>query len=118
MHEQLPKGYEAKDVEGRWKQHWEEERTFTPDLEKAKADPANTYSIVIPPPNVTGNLHIGHSLNITLQDILCRHQRQLGKTVLWVPGCDHAGIATQNVVERRLKEEGKTRDDLGREAFI
>lgn len=118
MHEQLPKGYEAKDVEGRWKTRWEEERTFTPDMEKAKADPENTYSIVIPPPNVTGNLHIGHALNITLQDVLCRHQRQLGKTVLWVPGCDHAGIATQNVVERRLQEEGKTRYDLGREVFI
>lgn len=118
MHEQLPKGYEAKDVEARWKRRWEEGRTFTPDLDRAKADPKNTYSIVIPPPNVTGNLHIGHALNITLQDILCRYQRQKGKVVLWVPGCDHAGIATQNVVERRLREEGKTRDDLGREAFI
>ena len=118
MHEQLPKGYEAKDVEGRWRQRWEENKTFTPDMDKARANPENTYSIVIPPPNVTGNLHIGHALNLTLQDILCRHQRQLGKTVLWVPGCDHAGIATQNVVERRLKEEGKSRDDLGREAFI
>ncbi len=118
MHEQLPKSYEAKDVEGRWRQRWEEGRTFTPDLDKARANPENTYSIVIPPPNVTGNLHIGHALNLTLQDILCRHQRQLGKTVLWVPGCDHAGIATQNVVERRLQQEGKTRDDLGREAFV
>ena len=118
MHEQLPKGYEAKDVEGRWRQHWEDTKAFTPDMEKAAANPENTYSIVIPPPNVTGNLHIGHALNLTLQDILCRHQRQLGKTVLWVPGCDHAGIATQNVVERRLKDEGKSRDDLGREAFI
>ncbi|MDL2209821.1 valine--tRNA ligase [Desulfovibrio sp. OttesenSCG-928-O18] len=118
MHEQLPKGYEAKDVEARWKKRWEEDKSFTPDLEKAKADPQNTYSIVIPPPNVTGNLHIGHALNLTLQDILCRHQRQKGKTVLWVPGCDHAGIATQNVVERRLQEEGKSRDDLGREAFV
>ena len=118
MHEQLPKGYEAKDVEGRWRQRWEEGKTFTPDMDKARANPGSTYSIVIPPPNVTGNLHIGHALNLTLQDILCRHQRQLGKTVLWVPGCDHAGIATQNVVERRLKEEGKTRDDIGREAFV
>ncbi|CAK7001682.1 MAG: Valine--tRNA ligase [Desulfovibrio sp.] len=118
MHEQLPKGYEAKNVEDRWRKKWEEEKIFTPDMERAAKDPENTYSVVIPPPNVTGNLHIGHALNITLQDILCRHQRQLGKSVLWVPGCDHAGIATQNVVERRLAQEGKTRDDLGREAFI
>ena len=118
MHEQLPKGYEAGNVEGKWRERWETRQTFTPDMDKARANPENTYSIVIPPPNVTGNLHIGHALNLTLQDILCRHQRQLGKTVLWVPGCDHAGIATQNVVERRLATEGKTRDDLGREAFI
>ena len=118
MHEQLPKGYEAKNVEARWRKRWEEEKTFTPDMDKARANPDETYSIVIPPPNVTGNLHIGHALNITLQDILCRHARQLGKTVLWVPGCDHAGIATQNVVERRLAQEGLTRDQLGREAFI
>ncbi len=114
----LPKGYEPKDVETRWKERWEKEKTFTPSLEAAQSNPEGVYSIVIPPPNVTGNLHIGHALNLTLQDILCRHARQLGKTVLWVPGCDHAGIATQNVVERRLKEEGKNRNDLGREAFI
>ena len=118
MQEQLPKGYEAKEVEARWRTKWEEEKTFTPDMDKARKNPEDTYSIVIPPPNVTGNLHIGHALNLTLQDILCRHQRQLGKTVLWVPGCDHAGIATQNVVERRLQQEGKSRHDLGREAFI
>lgn len=110
----LPKGYEPWDVEKKWLDHWEENKTFTPDPE-ADGDP---YSIVIPPPNVTGVLHMGHALNITLQDILCRFQRQQGKNVLWVPGTDHAGIATQNVVERQLKTEGKTRDDLGREKFI
>ena len=73
---------------------------------------------MIPPPNVTGALHIGHALNQTLIDVLCRHARQKGKNVLWVPGTDHAGIATQNVVERALAKEGKTRQDLGREAFI
>ncbi|MDL2306543.1 valine--tRNA ligase [Desulfovibrio sp. OttesenSCG-928-C06] len=115
--ENLPKGYEPADIEQKWRDRWEREKTFTPQVpESASGD--NTYSIVIPPPNVTGNLHIGHALNLTLQDIMCRHNRQLGKTVLWVPGEDHAGIATQNVVERRLAQEGKTRHDLGRDAFI
>lgn len=110
----LPKGYEPKAVESRWREHWETNNSFTPDMDSA--NPA--YSIVIPPPNVTGSLHIGHALNLTLQDILCRHARQKGKKVLWIPGTDHAGIATQNVVERQLAKEGKKRDDLGREAFI
>lgn len=110
----LPKGYEPEDVEKKWLDHWKENKTFTPDPE-ADGDP---FSIVIPPPNVTGVLHMGHALNLTLQDILCRYNRQQGKNVLWVPGTDHAGIATQNVVERQLKTEGLTRDDLGREKFI
>ncbi len=110
----LPKGYEPQEVEARRRARWEEARSFTPDPDV----PGETYSIVIPPPNVTGALHIGHALNITLQDVLCRHARQLGKKVLWVPGTDHAGIATQNVVERALAQEGKSRHDLGREAFI
>ena len=110
----LPKGYEPWEVEERWAKHWEEAKTFTPD----PSTPGEPYSIVIPPPNVTGALHMGHALNLTLQDILCRFHRQLGKNVLWVPGTDHAGIATQNVVERALKAEGKTRHDLGREKFI
>ncbi|MBN2139656.1 MAG: valine--tRNA ligase [Desulfovibrionaceae bacterium] len=110
----LPKGYEPWDVETRWSEHWERQGTFTPD----PAAPGEAYSIVIPPPNVTGALHMGHALNITLQDILCRFARQQGKNVLWVPGTDHAGIATQNVVERGLKTEGRTRQDLGREAFV
>lgn len=110
----LGKGYEPKNVEDQWRKRWEDEKTFTP----APDAPGKPYSIVIPPPNVTGNLHIGHALNLTLQDILCRFARQNGHKVLWVPGMDHAGIATQNVVERRLAEEGKTRRDLGREKFI
>ncbi len=110
----LAKGYEPWDVEEKWEKHWEEDKTFTPDVNDGK-DP---YSIVIPPPNVTGVLHMGHALNLTIQDVLCRFNRQQGKSVLWVPGMDHAGIATQNVVERQLKAEGKTRDDLGREKFI
>jgi valyl-tRNA synthetase len=111
---ELAKAYEPWDVEEKWENHWEENKTFTPDPE----DEGDAYSIVIPPPNVTGVLHMGHALNLTIQDILCRFNRQQGKNVLWVPGTDHAGIATQNVVERQLKEEGLTRHDLGREKFI
>ena len=110
----LSKGYEPGDVEQKWLQFWEDEKTFTPDPDSAK-DP---YSIVIPPPNVTGTLHMGHALNLTLQDILCRFKRQQGYNVLWVPGTDHAGIATQNVVERALAQEGVSRDELGRERFV
>ncbi|MDO5483957.1 MAG: valine--tRNA ligase [Desulfovibrionaceae bacterium] len=110
----LPKGYEPHDVEARWRKHWEDNKTFTPSPDA----PGEGYSIVIPPPNVTGALHIGHALNLTLIDVLCRHARQKGKNVLWVPGTDHAGIATQNVVERALAKEGKKRTDLGREAFV
>ncbi len=114
----LPKGYEPADVEARWGKHWEDNKTFSPDPAEVLSGEKQPYSIVIPPPNVTGALHMGHALNLTLQDILCRFMRQQGKSVLWVPGTDHAGIATQNVVERQLKKEGKKRDDLGREAFI
>ncbi len=108
------KTYDPSIVEPHWEQHWKENKTFTPNME-SDADP---YSIVIPPPNVTGALHIGHAFNMTLQDILCRHNRQLGKKVVWIPGTDHAGIATQNVVERALAKEGKTRHDFSREDFI
>ena len=112
----LSKGYEPKDVEDRWLDHWRENQTFSPDAELEDGQPP--YSIVIPPPNVTGTLHMGHALNLTLQDILCRYNRQKGKKVLWVPGTDHAGIATQNVVEKALAQEGTTRQELGREAFV
>jgi valyl-tRNA synthetase len=110
----LDKSYEPAAVEERWYRYWEEKGLF-------KADPdsdAAHYSIVIPPPNVTGDLHMGHAFNNTIQDILCRYARMTGKAVLWMPGMDHAGIATQNVVERQLAEEGLTRHDLGREKFI
>ena len=114
MSDILAKGYEPELVEPHWRRHWEENKVFTTDPD----GPGEPYSIVIPPPNVTGNLHIGHALNLTLQDILCRYQRQKGLKVLWVPGCDHAGIATQAKVEGALREEGKTRYDLGREKFL
>ena len=114
MSDTLPKGYEPADVEAKWRKRWRDDKTFTPDPAKG-GDP---YCIVIPPPNVTGALHIGHALNLTLIDTLCRHYRQKGKNVLWIPGTDHAGIATQNVVEKTLAKEGLRRQDLGREKFI
>jgi len=110
----LPKGYEPRDVEAKWIEYWEDGQTFKAPETSAK----QPYSMVIPPPNVTGSLHMGHALNITLQDILCRFYRQQGRDVLWVPGTDHAGIATQNVVERSLAAQGKSREELGREAFV
>jgi valyl-tRNA synthetase len=108
------KGYEPQDVEKRWYAFWEENNLFA----ALDSSSAPAYSIVIPPPNVTGVLHMGHALNITLQDILCRHYRLKGYNVLWMPGTDHAGIATQNVVEKKLALDGKTRHHLGREKFI
>ncbi|MDD2899231.1 MAG: valine--tRNA ligase [Desulfuromonadaceae bacterium] len=114
MTRELAKGYEPHDVEKRWYSEWEAKGYF----HAAATSDKKPYSIVIPPPNVTGALHMGHALNNTLQDILCRWKRMQGYNVLWMPGTDHAGIATQNVVERQLTAEGKDRHDLGREAFI
>ena len=110
----LNKGYEPHAVERKWYQYWEDNGSFAAREE----DAAPAYSIVIPPPNVTGVLHMGHALNITLQDTLCRYRRLRGDNVLWMPGTDHAGIATQNVVERKLAEDGTDRYALGREKFI
>jgi len=110
----LDRIYEPGAVESKHYSEWEESGSFSAGV-KANADP---YTIVIPPPNVTGSLHMGHALNNTLQDILIRYRRMQGRDVLWQPGCDHAGIATQMVVERQLEQEGKTRHDLGRDAFI
>ena len=112
---EISKAYTPTDVEPLWYQRWCDADCFHAD-EKSSA-PA--FSIVIPPPNVTGVLTLGHVLNNTLQDILARRARQTGHEVLWLPGTDHAGIATQTVVERQLrKEEKKTRHDLGRVAFL
>ncbi len=112
---ELSKAYEPQSVEEKWYSHWLERGHFTAD----PASPKPPYSIVIPPPNVTGVLTLGHVLNNTLQDILARRARQTGHEVLWLPGTDHAGIATQTVVERKLrKEEKKTRHDLGRDEFL
>ena len=110
----LKKGYEPQEVEQRWYAYWETKGLFAAQ-DVSERPP---YSIVIPPPNVTGVLHMGHAHNNTVQDILCRYRRMQGYNVLWMPGTDHAGIATQNVVEKVLTQEGKNRHDLGREAFI
>jgi len=110
----LSKGYDPKDVEDKWYRYWEEHGFFHADENSSRPH----YSIVIPPPNVTGVLHMGHALNNTLQDILVRWKRMTGYEVLWMPGTDHAGIATQNVVEKQLAAEGKDRHQLGREGFV
>ena len=110
----LDKTYNATAVEQKWAAFWANHKLFQP----RQTGTAQAYCMVIPPPNVTGSLHIGHALNNTLQDILIRWKRMQGLQTVWVPGTDHAGIATQNVVERQLKEEGLSRDDLGRKAFI
>ncbi|MBT8366992.1 MAG: valine--tRNA ligase [Deltaproteobacteria bacterium] len=111
---QFEKGYEPHEVEKRWYEYWENEQLFAAQEQSSRA----SYSIVIPPPNVTGVLHMGHALNNTMQDILCRYRRLRGDNVLWMPGTDHAGIATQNVVEKKLAREGTDRHQLGREKFI
>ncbi len=109
---ELSKTYEPQSVESRWYDVWEQAGYFKPP------ETGKPYVIVIPPPNVTGSLHMGHALNSTLQDILTRYKRMKGFAALWVPGTDHGGIATQNVVEKLLKKDGVTRQDLGREAFL
>ena len=106
--------YNPKIVEDEWYKYWLKNDIFTAKNKKSKE---NNYSIVMPPPNITGSLHIGHALNNTLQDIMIRWKRMQGYNVLWLPGTDHAGIATQNVVEREIAKEGKTRYDIGREEF-
>ncbi|CAN0118363.1 unnamed protein product [Discosporangium mesarthrocarpum] len=114
----MEKTYRPDEVEGRIYAEWEEAGAFGCGHTKAGDAAGDSYSIVIPPPNVTGSLHMGHALNNTLQDILARFERMRGKDVLWQPGTDHAGIATQMVVERQLAEEQTNRHELGREAFI
>ena len=110
---ELPKTFDPSAIEAKWYAHWEETGAFRPN--RPDAEP---YTIVNPPPNVTGSLHIGHALDNTLQDILIRHARLQGKDALWVVGTDHAGIATQMVVERQLNAQGQKRTDFSREDFI
>src|SRR4026208_270756 len=115
---ELAKAYEPQPVESKWYQHWLDQNFFTADPARVSAKrPA--YSIVIPPPNVTGVLHMGHVLNNTIQDILARKARMDGKEVLWLPGTDHAGISTEGMVVKQIrKEEHKTKHDVGREEFL
>src|SRR2546430_11750709 len=113
---ELPKTYDPAAIEPRWTEYWVKERLFevpTPALK-----PAEVFTILLPPPNVTGRLHMGHMLNQTEMDIIIRWHRMRGDLTLWLPGTDHAGIATQMMVERQLRSEGKSRQELGREAFI
>ncbi|HEY9645927.1 MAG TPA: class I tRNA ligase family protein, partial [Chroococcidiopsis sp.] len=110
----LPSQYDPFAIELKWQKFWEENRVFSPDP-SAGGDP---YCVVIPPPNVTGSLHMGHAFENALIDTLVRYQRMIGKNTLWLPGTDHASIAVQTLLEKELKQQGKNRYDVGREAFL
>jgi valyl-tRNA synthetase len=105
--------YEPAGVEERWQHAWEQEGLYSAEADDAR----EPFVVMHPPPNVTGELHTGHALQLSLEDALCRWHRMRGRNVLFQPGYDHAGISTQAVVEKELEREGKTRQDLGREAF-
>src|SRR5205085_191110 len=113
---EIPKTYDPKEAEARHYARWEAQGFFAPEINRDTSAPV--YSIVIPPPNVTGALHMGHALQHTIMDVLTRYHRMRGYRTLWLPGEDHAGISTQIQVERQLKREGLTRHDLGREKFV
>src|SRR6201993_1363821 len=117
MPHDLPKAYEPGAIEARWAQYWQNEKLFHAPTPPEGHVPS-VFSLLLPPPNVTGRLHMGHMLNQTEMDIIIRWHRMRGGLTLWLPGTDHAGIATQMLVERQLRSEGKSRRDLGREAFI
>jgi valyl-tRNA synthetase len=106
--------YDPKDFEDRLYKFWLDNNLFAPKLGKT----AQPYVIVIPPPNVTGVLHMGHGLNNSLQDVLIRYHRMIGQPTLWLPGSDHAGIATQAVVEKQLRQQGTSREQIGRAKFL
>jgi valyl-tRNA synthetase len=110
----LSSQYDPTNTESKWQQYWEENQIFKADPKKA----GETYSVIIPPPNVTGRLHMGHAFNTALIDTLVRYHRMTGKNTLCLPGTDHASIAVQTIIENKLRAEGKTRDDLGREEFL
>ena len=116
MTEELSKAYDPKQTEEKIYKLWEESGYFNPD--KLPGERKKSFCITVPPPNVTGSLHMGHALNATIQDILIRKKRMEGYKTLWIPGTDHAGIATQNVVEKDLKKQGTSRHDIGRERFL
>src|SRR5919205_667842 len=112
---EIPKAYDPKLAEERHYSRWEQAGCFAPEINHDANAPV--YSIVIPPPNVTGNLHMGHALQHTIMDVLARYHRMRGYRTLWLPGTDHAGISTQIQVEKLLKKQGTSRHDLGRERF-
>src|SRR3989338_11608633 len=115
--EELPKAYDPKSVEDKIYKLWEEGGFFNPD--NLPGDRKEVFSVALPPPNATGTLHLGHALEYSLQDAIVRYHRMKGEKVLWVPGTDHAAIATNTKVEKILiKEGGKNRHDIGREAFV
>ena len=115
----MAKIYDPHQVESQAYELWRRQGCFNADPPPSDAQNISAYTIVIPPPNVTGALHMGHALNNTLQDVLIRFRRMQGYNTLWLPGTDHAGIATQSVVEKEiLKQEGKTRHQIGREALL
>ena len=111
---EIPKAYDASDVEGRVYKFWQDKGYFTPRIEPGK----KPFVVIMPPPNVTGELHLGHALTASMEDVLCRWHRMLGEPTLWLPGKDHAGIATQWVVEQQLAREGTSRQEMGREKFV
>ena len=113
---EIPKTYDPKEAERDHYARWEERGYFAPEINQDATAPV--FTIVIPPPNVTGSLHMGHALQHTMMDVLTRHKRMLGFRTLWLPGMDHAGISTQLMVVRQLKKEGLSRQDLGREKFV
>ena len=117
---ELPDRYDPAATDAELYAAWQDAGLFTARAERSAraGGPRPPFTIVIPPPNVTAVLHMGHGLDNTLQDVLIRWRRMAGDEALWVPGTDHAGIATQNVVERQLAREGRTRFDVGREAFV
>jgi len=118
MMQEIPKTYNPSEIETKWYKFWEESGYFKPGSSAKGQGASKSFTIVIPPPNITGSLHMGHALNNSIQDVMIRYKRMCGFNTLWVPGTDHAGIATQNVVERELKKQGKRKEDLGREKFL
>jgi valyl-tRNA synthetase len=115
MENNLSKPFSPKDIESHWYDFWESKGFYQAGLDTKQK---NSFCILLPPPNVTGTLHMGHGFNQTLMDALTRYHRMKGENTLWQPGTDHAGIATQIVVERQLDKEGISRHDLGRENFL
>src|ERR1700748_3055166 len=120
MPNELPKTYDPSAIEVRWAEDWVKENVFSGKTPEHGSETAKkpVFPLLLPPPNVTGRLHMGHMLNQTEMDIIMRWHRMLGDLTLWLPGTDHAGIATQMMVERQLRSEGKSRLELGRDEFV